>query len=141
MSEVWWPTVAHPVLSVTFTGHEITAVRHAVIRQAADVGLRGDRLHDFVFAVNEIVTDAVTRGAGCGELRLWVQGQTVGCEVTEVNPGSTSSGRGAPANGGRPSGFDGLVLQLARTLVDSLDVSDSSAGTAIRLVTTLPVPV
>ncbi|MFC6016232.1 ATP-binding protein, partial [Plantactinospora solaniradicis] len=57
-------------LAVRFTATEITGLRHQVARLAAAHGLRGDRLDDFVFAVYEILTNAVRHGGGSGSLRL-----------------------------------------------------------------------
>lgn len=142
MVDISWPPITTPVLCMAFTRSEITAVRHAVAQHATDVGLSGDQLHDFVLAVNEIVTNAVIGGAGRGELRLWIKGRTVGCEitgkVTETNPGNITSGQVTSEARGWPAGFDSPGQELACRLVDRLDVSGSPHGTAIRLVTTLP---
>lgn len=123
-----------PSLVVRFTVDKITAVRRAVSRQAAGAGLVGDQLHDFVLAVNEIVTNAVVHGGGRGELRMWDNGQILGCEITDAGPGGVLDAPTEPtAQGGRHG------LRLARLLVDRLEVVESSGGTAVRLMTGLQV--
>lgn len=138
---------ARPVFAAHFTRREITAVRGAVSRHAADAGLHGERLHDFVLAVNEIVTNAVVHGGGHGELRLWTVGQTVGCDVVDDGPqhdGEPVRIAGVPGDGlgpreDVPEERGGRGLMLARLLVDSLDVRRSPDGTAVRLVSALHV--
>ena len=125
-------TAVAPVLVVGFTGDKIAAVRRAVTRQAADAGLTGDQLHDFVLAVNEIVTNAVVHGGGRGELRMWDYGQFLGCEVTDRGPGGVPRRAYRAGAAGRPSG-----MRLARLLVDRLEVRESAGGTAVRLTTGL----
>lgn len=127
-------TALTPSLVVGFTGEKITAVRRAVSRQAAGAGLAGDQLHDFVLAVNEIVTNAVVHGGGRGELRMWDNGQVLGCEVTDGGPGGVLDAPTEPTPQGGRHG-----LRLARLLVDRLEVVESSGGTAVRLMTGLQV--
>lgn len=125
-------TALTPILVLGFTGDKITAVRRAVTRQAADAGLTGDQLHDFVLAVNEIVTNAVVHGGGGGELRMWDYGQFLGCEVTDGGPGGVLDAPTEPSPEGGRHG-----LRLARLLVDRLEVLESAGGTAVRLMTGL----
>lgn len=125
--------VTTPTLVVAFTGDEITAVRHTVTRYAADAGLVGDQLGDFVLAVNEIVTNAVVHGGGGGELRMWDTGGSVGCEVIDAGPGGVLDPAGQPES--EDVGRHGL--RLARLLVDHLDVLESATGTAVRLTSEL----
>ncbi|GAA2349474.1 ATP-binding protein [Dactylosporangium salmoneum] len=112
---------------------QITPVRHAVSRGAAMAGLLGQRLEDFVLAVNEIVTNAVRHAGGGGTLRLWVSDGVVVCEVTDKGEGipdeRLSGGEALP-----PSyAVSGRGLWLARHLVDDVTVSTGEAGTIVRL--------
>ncbi|HEY2762705.1 MAG TPA: ATP-binding protein [Pseudonocardiaceae bacterium] len=126
-------TAPTPSFFATFTGLEITAIRRSVARYAAQLGLTGEQLQDFVLAVNEIVTNAVMHGGGYGELRLWGAGKAVGCEVVDMGPGGAAEVAAGPAEAG------GRGMRLARLLVDELHVVDSPTGTVVRLVTSLPV--
>lgn len=132
MPDFSFGTAVAPILVMDFTGEKITAVRRAVSRQAAEAGLIGDELHDFVLAVNEIVTNAVVHGGGRGKLRMWDHGQFLGCEVTDGGPGGVLDAPTEPTPQGGRHG-----LRLARLLVDSLEVLESTAGTAVRLTTGL----
>ncbi|WP_432975163.1 ATP-binding protein [Dactylosporangium sp. CA-233914] len=115
----------------------ITPVRHAVSRGAAGAGLSGQRLEDFVLAVNEIVTNAVRHAGGHGTLRMWLAGATLVCEVVDRGAGiprERLNGQGLPPS----SAISGRGLWLARHLVDEVTVSTGEAGTIVRLGSALP---
>ncbi|WP_432837293.1 ATP-binding protein [Dactylosporangium sp. CA-092794] len=113
---------------------QITPVRHAVSRGAERAGLSGQRLEDFVLAVNEIVTNAVRHAGGGGRLRLWLASGVVLCEVTDKGAGippERLDGEALP-----PSyAISGRGLWLARHLVDKVSVDSSDAGTVVTLST------
>jgi hypothetical protein len=71
------PTVGcittHVLLTESFDHSSITALRHVVASRVGDAGLTGERLDDFVVAVNELLTNAVRHGGGLGRLALWRQ--------------------------------------------------------------------
>ena len=134
MSESSARTAPAPALFATFTGPEITTVRRSVARYATQLGLVGERLQDFVLAVNEIVTNAVVHGGGYGELRLWEAGGTVECEVADLGPGGAAEVAAGPAEAG------GRGMRLARLLVDDLHVIDSPMGTMVRLAVSRSAP-
>jgi serine/threonine-protein kinase RsbW len=127
---------AKPLLTVVFDADRITGLRHTVAGAAATVGLRGQRLEDFVLAVNEIVTNAVRHAGGRGRLRMWLYGETVRCEVAD-------EGKGIPnerLNGHElPPSFavSGRGLWLARHLCDRLTVQTGPDGTKITLCSSL----
>jgi serine/threonine-protein kinase RsbW len=120
------------LLNERFDADRIASIRHAVLRTAANVGLRGQRLEDFVLAVNEIVTNAVRHAGGRGRLRLWLNAGSLRCEVAD-------EGRGIPEE--RLNGHDlppsvavsGRGLWLARHLCDLLTVQTGPQGTKITL--------
>ncbi|MEV6929881.1 ATP-binding protein [Dactylosporangium sp. NPDC051485] len=117
---------------------QITPVRHAVSQGAAAAGLRGQRLEDFVLAVNEIVTNAVRHAGGGGTLRMWASDGVVVCEVTDRGegiPGERLSGEALPPS----HAVSGRGLWLARHLVDDVAVSTGEAGTIVRLSSKVPV--
>jgi anti-sigma regulatory factor (Ser/Thr protein kinase) len=124
------------LLAQPFDAEHITALRHAVARCAAGVGLIGQRLEDYVLAVNEIITNAVRHAGGHGRLRLWTQDGTIRCEVTDEGGGiplDRLSGRELP-----PSfAVSGRGLWLARHLCDAVSVATGPAGTTILLVSGL----
>jgi anti-sigma regulatory factor (Ser/Thr protein kinase) len=124
------------LLAQRFDAEHITAVRHAVARCAAGVGLFDQRLEDFVLAVNEVITNAVRHAGGQGRVRLWTQDGTIRCEVTDEGGGIPPErlvGRELP-----PSvAVSGRGLWLARHLCDAVSVATGPAGTTILLVSGL----
>jgi anti-sigma regulatory factor (Ser/Thr protein kinase) len=121
-----------PLVALGFDAERITALRHTVTRAAENVGLRGQRLEDFVLAVNEIVTNAVRHAGGHGRLRMWLYAGAVRCEVVD-------NGAGIPQdrlNGHElPPSFavSGRGLWLARHLCDLFMVQTGPQGTKITL--------
>jgi anti-sigma regulatory factor (Ser/Thr protein kinase) len=100
-----------------------------VAQRAAAIGLRGDRLDDFVFAVYEVLTNAVRHGGGSGLLRLaHVDGDLV-CQVDDNGPGFTSEALSAQL----PSHAGGRGLRLARQLTDALTITTGAPGTSVRI--------
>lgn len=124
------------LLSALFDPHLVTAVRHAVARLARQAGLVGERLDDFVLAVNEVMTNVVRHAGGSGRLTLWRQGDTLRCEVTDNGPGMPSErlhDRPLPS----PFAVNGRGLWLARHLCDRLTIETGPRGTTVRLAVTL----
>jgi serine/threonine-protein kinase RsbW len=120
------------LLAVAFDGGRITATRHAVSRCAAGVGLTGWRLEGFVFAVNEIVTNAVRHGGGAGSLRMWSADGSLWVEISDRGPGAPPD-RLAPTALPSSKATGGRGLWLARYFSDEYTVRTGPGGTSIRL--------
>jgi anti-sigma regulatory factor (Ser/Thr protein kinase) len=71
------------MLSAAFTAVQVAGMRHEVRRYAADAGLTGDHLDDFVLAVHELVANAIRHGGGSGHLRVRRRDDTLTCEVRD----------------------------------------------------------
>jgi anti-sigma regulatory factor (Ser/Thr protein kinase) len=115
----------------TFDLDSFGAVREHVGTIADRAGLGDDRGADLVLAVHEVATNSVRHGGGRGELRVWVEGQRVVCEVRDAGwlPDPRAVGR-------RPASSDsvgGRGLWIAKQLCDRMHVSSSEAGTVVRL--------
>jgi anti-sigma regulatory factor (Ser/Thr protein kinase) len=113
----------------------VTALRHEVASCAAAAGLTGERLDDFVVAVDELVTNAVRHGGGAGRLSLWRRPEAVVCEVSD-------DGRGLPVPGPvphrpAPDQPGGRGLWLAAVLTDQLEIQSGADGTTVRILTLL----
>ena len=120
------------LLSEGFDHSRVTVLRHAVASSASGAGLSGDRLEDFVVAVNELLTNAVRHGGGAGHVSLWRTRGAVVCEVTDSGRGMPSSRRRPPR---RPANDQpgGRGLWLAGELTDAIEVDTGTGGTAVRV--------
>lgn len=114
-----WP-VALPELGTLRTGVYDVAVRH---------GLDADHADDVVLATHEICKNCI-RFAGGGTLSVWVEGDTLICEVADRGRiTELLVGRGTPAmddEGGRG-------LWLANQLCDLVQIRSTASGTVVRL--------
>ena len=119
------------LISEAFDRSRVTALRHAVTARAGAAGLAGDRLDDFVVAVNELLTNAVRHGGGTGHLTLSCTADSVVCEVTDEGPGTVTMPQKRPA----PDQPGGWGLYLVRELTDTFAVKTGPEGTAVRVST------
>jgi anti-sigma regulatory factor (Ser/Thr protein kinase) len=107
-------------------------LRHAVASCAAAAGLAGDRLDDFVVAVNELLTNAVRHGGGIGRVALWRADGAVVCEVSDSGVGLPEP---VPARPVRPAADQpgGWGLWLAEELTDTFRIWTGNGGTTVRV--------
>ncbi|HEX6967335.1 MAG TPA: ATP-binding protein [Micromonosporaceae bacterium] len=121
-----------PLLRRVFDASQVTELRHRVAVQVEAAGLRGQRLDDFVLAVNELITNAVRHGGGCGRLQLWRDVEAVVCEVSDHGPGISESRLDDPRRP-PPHAVGGWGLWLIRQLVRDVAVRTGPAGTTVRI--------
>jgi anti-sigma regulatory factor (Ser/Thr protein kinase) len=120
------------LLEVDFGQDGLTGVRHAVANCAAEHGLSGQALDDFVFVVNELTTNAVRHGGGSGRLTLWLEDGRLHCQISDKGPGLP----GDRINGSHlppSSSAGGRGLWLVRHLSNARLVSTTGQGTTIAL--------
>jgi anti-sigma regulatory factor (Ser/Thr protein kinase) len=92
-----------------------------------------DRVDEYIEAVNELVTNALTHGTGKVALKLWVRNDQVVCTITDQGAGFDD-----PLAGFLPVPIDtdpehGAGLWLARNFSDSLDFTHSTSGFTARV--------
>ncbi|WP_127932056.1 ATP-binding protein [Nonomuraea polychroma] len=118
------------VWEASFARGRIASLRRAVAEHAADEGLTGRRLEDFVLVANELITNAVVHGGGHGRLRLWADGGRLWCEVTDEGPGLPPGRLGDMRP---PTGFEGRGrgLWLTRMLCDHITIVSGPHGTTV----------
>jgi anti-sigma regulatory factor (Ser/Thr protein kinase) len=119
------------LLTESFDHSSITALRHVVASRVREAGLTGERLDDFVVAVNELLTNAVRHGGGLGRVALWRQDRDLVCEVSDAGAGLAEPRleHVRPA-GDQPGGWG---LWLARELTDSFQLTTGVGGTTVRV--------
>jgi anti-sigma regulatory factor (Ser/Thr protein kinase) len=124
------PAPATQPEELEFDGGDLGTLRGAVAAFAADAVLAGDRIHDLVLAVDEVATNSIFHGGGRGRLRMWREGATLQCEVTDrgsfVEP---LVGRIQPT----PEQWNGRGLWLANQLCDLVQIRSDGAGSVVRL--------
>lgn len=112
-----------------FDRSRVTPLRHCVAARAGAAGLTGDRLDDFVVAVNELLTNAVRHGGGTGRLTLRSEDGAVVCEVSDEGAGLEAVDPQRPA----PDQPGGWGLWLVRELTDTCEIRTGPTGTAVRI--------
>jgi anti-sigma regulatory factor (Ser/Thr protein kinase) len=125
------------LLDRSFGRDEITEVRHEVTARVIAVGLTGDRLHGFVLAVNEIITNVVLHAGGEGRLVLRLDRGAAYCAVSDAGPGMPERFRTAPPVPAT-SEVGGRGIWLAHQLCDEVTMESGAAGTTIGLRMVLP---
>ena len=108
----------------------LAGIRRAVAREARAAGLSETLIDDFVLAVNEIASNTVRHGGGCGKLRIWDDGRAVICEVADRGSiGDPLAGRIEP-----PEDHEGgRGLWMATQLCDLIQVRSFPTGSVVRL--------
>ncbi|MBM2621118.1 ATP-binding protein [Actinoplanes sp. LDG1-06] len=131
-----WPTVegisTEVLLDETFDRDAITTLRHSVASCARAAGLTGDRLDDFVVAVNELLTNAVRHGGGLGRVQMWSAAGDVVCQVSDSGSGLAGA-RLEPAVRPPADQPGGWGLWLAEELTDSFELITGTDGTTVRV--------
>ena len=119
------------LLDRRFGRDEITEIRHEVVSRLT-TALFGDRLHGYVLAVNEVITNAVLHAGGHGRIALWRSTAAVWCTVTDSGPGIPERFRRPPS---APEAFEvgGRGIWLAYQLCDEVTMSTGPIGTTIGL--------
>ncbi|MFC3501166.1 ATP-binding protein [Micromonospora krabiensis] len=128
------------LIADAFDQAQVTELRHSVTSCAHAAGLRGERLDDFVLAVNELITNAVRHGGGQGSLRLWRQGDELVCEVADHGHGISAERLGDRSRP-EPATVGGWGLWLARQLSDTMAVESGDTGTLVRITAVVAAPV
>jgi serine/threonine-protein kinase RsbW len=117
------------MISEVFDRSRVSALRHIVATRAAAAGLTGDRLDDFVVAVNELLTNVVRHGGGAGHVAVWSSDGAVVCEVSDHGAGLERVTPQRP----EPNKPGGWGLWLVRELTDTCAIKTGPGGTAVRI--------
>src|SRR5690606_10349120 len=115
------PPGAH-VRGIRFGLPDLPRVREFAASGARRLGMHEDAVEDFVIAVNEVATNAVTHGHDHARLRLWCDDGDI---VIEVH------GEGTWKPGPMPGAVGGMGLSVARLLSSDLTLRIGGEGSTV----------
>ena len=116
--------------SIVYNGEDLPMIRRFVDAQAQTFELSEERCRDLVLSVNELATNSLRYGGGCGMLTVWHEDDELVCEVRDegrfVDP---LVGRAHPAE--RPE--NGRGIWLVNHLCDLVEVRSYATGAVVRV--------
>ncbi|MEW9548465.1 ATP-binding protein [Nonomuraea sp. NPDC050783] len=116
------PPPGAPVRRLRFGLGDLPRVRQFAEDGARDAGMPEEAIGDFVIAVNEVATNAVTHGADRAVMRTWTVG---GDLIVEVHD------EGTWKPGPMPGAVGGMGLWVARLLSSDLTLRVGSGGSTV----------
>jgi anti-sigma regulatory factor (Ser/Thr protein kinase) len=124
---------AQPAVDQSFDGDSLYAVRATVAAHASAAGMPDGQVRNVVLAVHELAANAVRHGAGQGQVRLWITGDGIRCEVTDagvVPAGANGDGSGTSSLGAALWPVEhGHGLWLVRRIADQVSLQSGPSGT------------
>ncbi len=126
-----WPLPEPQAMAAKISvGEDLSAIRRVVESYSRMVGLGVPRSSDLVLAVNEVATNALRHSDTPGELRMWLDGDRVVCEISDHGRlEDPLAGRRRPA----PDCVSGRGLWLVNQVCDLVEVRPGASGTTVRL--------
>ncbi|MFF4772489.1 ATP-binding protein [Microtetraspora fusca] len=126
------PSAPDTAKELTFSLDDLPEVREFAAVQARSQGMREDAVGDFVVALNEVATNAVTHGAPEARLRLWDDRD--GLVVDVHDEGKDWHPEGPPGRVAPPeNAISGMGLWVARKLSTDIYVETGSNGTTVTM--------
>ncbi|MEV0388182.1 ATP-binding protein [Nonomuraea sp. NPDC050643] len=106
-------------------------IRRLVRAHARQGGLRGERLDDLVFAVNEAVTNVLDHGAGSGLVIARTSAHATTVDI--VDPAGRLSAHHLTEAQGTSPGSGRFGLWVIQRLCDRVELEQSDQGSRLRL--------
>ena len=116
------PPPGAPVKKLHFRLPDLPQVRQFAEDEAREAGMPDEAVGDFVIAVNEVATNAVTHGDDHAFLRTWMVNRDLIVEVHD---------EGAWKPGPRPGAVGGMGLWVARLLSSDLTLRVGRGGSTV----------
>jgi anti-sigma regulatory factor (Ser/Thr protein kinase) len=124
------PEPSDVLVEMTIEAEALGLLRRTVAHYAAEAGLGGAKVHELVFAANEVATNSLVHGGGRGTLRIWRQAPSVVCEVRDDGRITDPlAGRVQPSQGAH----GGRGLWLSTQLCDLVQIRTLATGGVVRL--------
>jgi anti-sigma regulatory factor (Ser/Thr protein kinase) len=115
---------------VVFDAGGMGRVRSLVSGHAAAAGLGPERTADLELAATELATNSIRHGGGEGTIRVWREGDTLICEVSdEGRIDAPLVGRQRP----QPQATTGRGLWVVNLVCDLVQIRSRPAGNVVRL--------
>jgi anti-sigma regulatory factor (Ser/Thr protein kinase) len=131
------PSAGTAVLDQAFDRDSLYALRAAVAAHAAEAGLPRQQVYDVVTAAHELAANAIRHGAGQGRLRLWADGRSLHCQVSDDGPAKRDAARPDVAAWQREHGHG---LWIVDQVADRVSLDRDPAGTTITVTFTISSP-
>jgi anti-sigma regulatory factor (Ser/Thr protein kinase) len=119
-------------LVVTFQPGRLYALRAAVAAHGSRLGRNAEAVEHLLIVANELVTNVIRHGGGCGQLRLWRQTNSIYCQVGDLGPGIAEPEQA----GTQPVSAHlsaGRGLWIVRRLADECTITSSHHGTTVTV--------
>jgi anti-sigma regulatory factor (Ser/Thr protein kinase) len=130
------PSAGTTVLEQSFDGDSLYALRSAVAAHASAAGLPRQRVYDVVTAAHELAANAIRHGAGHGRLRLWADGQSLRCQVSDDGP----DGQDTPRPDAAWNSGHGHGLWIIDQVADHVTLDRDDGGTTVIVTFTISRP-
>lgn len=118
------PPPGAPVKSLRFTLPDLPLVRRHAEEEARAAGMPEEAIGDFVIAVNEVATNAVTHGHDHASMRTWTHDGDVVVEIHDD---------GSWKPGPMPGSVGGMGLWVARLLSSDLTLHVGGGGSTVTM--------
>ncbi len=121
------------VAELAFCLPDLPDVRDFAAAQAVRSGMSQDGLADFLVALNEVATNAVTHGHTSAKamLRMWTVGRTLVVEIHDEGQWDPGPSPGETPPG--PHATSGMGLWVARMVSSDIKFETGAAGTFITM--------
>lgn len=124
------PPPAIPFVELNFDLGELGKVRQVTVAWATGQRLAGAHTEELVLAVNELAGNSVRHAGGRGRLRLWREGDTLVCEVSDRGAiRDRLVGRVQP----EPFASGGRGVWIVNQVCDLVQIRSSRTGSAVRV--------
>jgi anti-sigma regulatory factor (Ser/Thr protein kinase) len=113
---------------MSFGPGDLGRLRAYLAAHARRAGMGHQSANSLIAAVNEIATNSLKHGGGHGELRIWTDGRSLLCEVSDLGHLTSSLAGRLP-----PAADAGAGLWLANQFCDLVQIHSTPGGTAVRI--------
>jgi anti-sigma regulatory factor (Ser/Thr protein kinase) len=124
------PSPSAPIMQLTFATGNLAELRRVTSRWGEMHALGVQRTEELVLAVDELATNSIRHGGGCGTLRCWREQDTLLCEVSDAGRiEEPLVGRSHPSL----AADSGRGVWLVNQLCDLVQIRSGVDGSVVRV--------